>query len=73
MMQQIKIKCVTPECLGKEFALMTVEKGKMTVVNESGNIIRDTTKYIYKCLTCQAMVTTDIAPHTFNSGKLLHG
>lgn len=70
MMQKREIKCITQDCPGKEFALVTIEKGKMTVVNEAGHVIRDTTKWIYKCLTCQRMIETDIPP---SNPKILHG
>jgi hypothetical protein len=65
-----ELKCLTPNCEGKEFKTESIRPETFTVVNSKADVLYGSTLYTYRCLTCQKAFTSHLAPQ---NKKILHG
>lgn len=60
--EEIQLKCPKVGCDGKEFRLETTKAENFTVVNEKADVLYGTSIYTYRCLKCQKVFSSKIAP-----------
>ena len=68
--ENVQLHCSTENCKGKEFKLENIKPDGFSVINENGDTVYGKSLYTYRCLTCQKVFSSTVAP---KNKKFIHG